>query len=252
MKFVNYLGIQMKVINEDTSSVTMRRADAENAEFDFVVMKDSARYRAMFPEANPQKLSLKAVLEPAKQTLESMDTRLFISKEGIWLDKANTPISQFIDSFIVDTTKYESAQEALQGIEAQVRADKTGILLYILATFAYQFYAGERLEVNTLNAEALARAAEGYKNQKYPQYHKDLLNAYLKFIDDSTPLKIKENELKDLCALFPRAEYGAECIMCFAGFAVCKDSDINYIVEPKQAQPLFTKLCEEFVCNTSK
>lgn len=241
----------MQVVSEDTSSVTMRRVGADTADNDFVVMKDSARYRAMFPEATPQKLSLKAVLEPAKQQMEQIEKPLFITKEGVWLNSIDTPVSKFIDNFIIDSTEYESADEALQGIRDAVSQDKTGIMLYILATFAYQFYAGERLEVNYQNSESLGRAAEKYKNQKYPQYHKSLLKTYLHFIDDNTPLKIKEDEIKEICSLIPR-EYGAECIMCFGGFAVCKDSDTDYIVSPKQTQALFNELYNATQGNTAK
>ena len=241
MRTIFYLGIQMQVINEDCLSVTLRRQGAESADADFVVMKDSARYRAMFPEVAPKKLSLTAVIEPTKQELEAIDKPICISKEGLFLSNANSEASKFIDSFILDTTDYESAEEALQGIENAIIQDKTGLKLYILATFAYQFLAGERFEVNYQSAETLAKAVEVYKNQKHGTYHRDLLQAYLMFIDDDTPLKIKEDEIKSICALIPR-ESAAECVMCFGGFAVCNRGDEDFIITPKQAQTLFNKL----------
>lgn len=210
---IRYLGLEFNVVDEDETSVVIRRADATADDHDITIMKDSQRYETIF---KTPKVTLTSLVAQARDANEPPANR--------FLD--------FIDRYAIDTTSYTSSPEALDALEQEVTQDSTGLFKFILATFAYK---------NTTRFKAKGSIdilEDMSKDDNSPvHYTSRLFEFYMDSIENTHPLD--DADFTALNTILPQ-EFRSESINAICGFNFGDRAD--WVISFKQAQSLLTKL----------
>lgn len=210
---IRYLGLEFNVVDEDETSVVIRRADATADDHDITIMKDSQRYETIF---KTPKVTLTSLVAQARDSHEPPANR--------FLD--------FIDRYAIDTTSYTSSPEALDALEQDITQDSTGLFKFILATFAYKNITRFKAKGSIDILEDTIR-----DNDSPVHYTSRLFDFYMNDLENTSPLD--ESDFATLNAILPH-DFRSECINAICGFNFGDRAD--WVISFKQAQSLLTKL----------
>lgn len=179
-QIVNYLGIALEVTAVNDAFVSLMRKSGGSRSVTINVMVGSARYYAIFPEAEKSKSKIEFNSDEQPEVTYDRDgdlSKVINSKENFTYDRESV-FGRFIRKYSFHTSEM-TAQEAMVELKKDIAEDETGITAFYANCYAYQKSAVKYPLWETIGAvDAMDKSNRPYA------YKPELLQLYLASIQD--------------------------------------------------------------------